>query len=89
MFASALDEFLRDFGDEYLPWISPVNSWKKAGARFILSRDAHFGSLESGKLADFDVIDKTYFTIPERELVTIRNLMTGIGGKIVYQSSNF
>ena len=160
MFASALDEVPRDFGDEYVPWISPVNSWKKAGARFILSSDAHvgsldpmaakmidqslirdwpyhdsiwpwvgfwvtrelygkvwtpeeridritalrawtnwpaenllrgneLGSLEPGKLADFAVIDKDYFTIPDRELVTIRNLMTGIGGKIAYKSSNF
>ena len=35
---------------------------------------------ERGTLADFIVIDKDYFTIPEQEIQTIQTLMTVIGG---------
>ncbi|MBI4442928.1 MAG: amidohydrolase family protein [Acidobacteria bacterium] len=44
------------------------------------------GSLEKGKLADFIVIDKDFFTIPEEEIGNIKNLMTVVGGKVVYKS---
>ena len=44
------------------------------------------GSLEKGKLADFIVIDKDFFTIPEEEIGSIKNLMTVVGGKVVYRS---
>lgn len=157
---SSIETVPQDFGDQYISWITPINSWIKAGARFILSSDSHIGkldpeadkmidqslirgwpyhdsiwpwvgwwvtreyqgkvwspderidritalrgwtiyaaedllrgkelgSLEPGKLADFAVIDKDYFTIPDKDLVTINNLMTGLNGKVVYKSPNF
>ena len=148
---------LEDYGEKYLSWVQPANSWLKAGGHMILSTDAHIGALspeeekgiqealvydwpyrnsvwpwvafyvtrelkgnvwtpeeridrisalrgwtswaaeyvlkekeigtlEPGKLADFAVIDRDYFTIPEKELFNIKTLMTGLGGKIVYRS---
>jgi predicted amidohydrolase YtcJ len=35
------------------------------------------------------VIDRDFFTIPEKEIWDIKNMMTGLGGKIVYRSANF
>ena len=55
----------------------------------ILLRGDRLGSLEPGKLSDFVVIDKDYFTIPEPELMNIKTLMTVLGGKIAYQAPNF
>ena len=40
-------------------------------------REKEIGSLMPGKLADFAVIDRDFFTIPEKEIFEIKNLMTG------------
>ena len=47
------------------------------------------GSLEEGKLADFIVIDKDYFTIPEAEIQNIKTLMTAIAGQIKFKAPGF
>jgi predicted amidohydrolase YtcJ len=58
------------------------------GAEALL-KDEDIGSLEQGKLADFAVLDKDYFGIPLDEIHTIQNLMTVVGGKVVWKSENF
>ena len=54
-----------------------------------LLREDHIGSLEKGKLADFISLDKDYFSIPVEEVGTIKTLMTVVGGKVVYRSSDY
>lgn len=49
-------------------------------------RENELGSLEVGKLADLVVLDKDYFTIPAKQIGTIRPLLTMVGGRTVYQS---
>lgn len=51
------------------------------GSYYVLREDK-LGSLEPGKFADFFVIDRDYFTIPEEEIPKIKVLMTTIGGRI-------
>lgn len=58
------------------------------GAEQLLN-EQNVGSLEVGKLADFIVIDKDYFTIPENEIGTIKTLLTVLGGKSVYRASAY
>jgi predicted amidohydrolase YtcJ len=58
------------------------------GAEQLLN-EKNIGSLESGKLADFIVIDKDFFTIPEDQIHTIKTLLTVVGGKTVYKDTNY
>lgn len=55
----------------------------------VMFREKEIGSLEVGKLADFLVIDKDYFAIPDNQIDTITTLMTVKGGETTYRSSNF
>ena len=42
------------------------------------------GSIEVGKLADFQVIDRDYMTCPENDIKDIQTLITVCGGEVVY-----
>jgi predicted amidohydrolase YtcJ len=50
-------------------------------AYFVLA-EKRIGSLEVGKLADFQVLSKDYFTVPETEIPTVLPQMVVLGGKI-------
>lgn len=53
-------------------------------AEYVLREDV-LGSLEPGKWADLLVLNRDYFTVPEREIRTVRPLLTIVGGKVVYE----
>jgi predicted amidohydrolase YtcJ len=44
------------------------------------------GSIETGKKADFIVIDKDYFKVPEADIRNIQVLQTFVNGKLVYST---
>lgn len=46
------------------------------------------GSIEVGKLADFAVLDRDLMTEPEESLFRIQNVMTIVGGKVVYDRAH-
>ena len=52
-------------------------------------REKQIGTLEVGKFADFLVLNKDYFTIPEPEILDVFPLMTVVGGKIEVLRSEF
>ena len=54
-----------------------------------LLNEKNIGSLENGKLADFIIIDKDYFSIPNDQIHTIKVLLTALGGKTVYKAASF
>jgi predicted amidohydrolase YtcJ len=49
-----------------------------------VGRKKDLGSLEPGKLADYLILNKDYFSVPDRMIRTVRPLMTVVGGKTVY-----
>jgi hypothetical protein len=59
-----------------------IFTWFPAYAAF--EEDRH-GSLQAGKAGDFTIPDHDIMKIPEAEILNTRNLMTIIGGQIVYQ----
>ena len=58
------------------------------GAEQVLN-EKNIGSLEVGKLADFQVTDKDFFTVPEDQIHTIKTVLTAVGGKVVYKDTNY
>jgi hypothetical protein len=59
------------------------------GAAFAGRREKSEGSLEPGKLADFILLDQDLFKIEPSEIGKTEVLFTIVGGKMVYQSSNW
>ncbi len=50
-----------------------------------LHQDTKTGTLESGKLADFIVLDRNFFQISPAQIADIKVLMTVVGGRVVYE----
>jgi predicted amidohydrolase YtcJ len=59
------------------------------GAAFAGRREKTEGSLETGKLADFIVLDRDLFKIEPSEIGKTQVLLTVVGGKVVYESPNW
>jgi len=57
-------------------------------ASYYMLRENLLGTLEPGKYADFIVLDRDYFAIPEAEIPRISVLMTVVGGKTVHLTSS-
>lgn len=60
--------------------LKAMTTW---GAYYML-RENLIGSIEPGKFADFIVLDKDFFTVPEQEVPNVHVLMTVVGGKTVH-----
>lgn len=52
-------------------------------AEYVMAEDT-LGSLESGKYADFVVLDRDFFTIPVDEILDVKVVATGLNGQIVH-----
>jgi predicted amidohydrolase YtcJ len=55
-------------------------------AAYTLRQESTTGSLEVGKLADFVVLDRNFFTVADEDIANIKVLQTVVGGKVVYQA---
>ena len=74
----------RAFGqEEATDLVTQLKSLTTWGAHYLLRED-RFGSLESGKLADFVVLDQDLFSIPQDDIPKTKVLMTVLGGKVVH-----
>lgn len=57
-------------------------TWYPAFAAF---EEERRGTIAVGKAGDFTILDKDIMKIPEAEILTTRNVMTVIGGKVVFE----
>ena len=59
------------------------------GSAWISKEEDVKGSLEKGMYADFAILSKDYFSIPEAEIKDLKSVLTVLGGDIVYGSDEF
>lgn len=62
-----------------------MTSWPS----YYMLREDRLGSLKPGKLADFVVLNKDYFTVPVEEIANCYPFMTVVGGKTVFLHKDF
>ena len=75
---------LEPYAGEALSRAEALHSFTLAAA-FAAHQEERLGSLEPGKWADFIIVDRDFFTIPESEIDDIQVLETWVGGEQVYQ----
>jgi predicted amidohydrolase YtcJ len=56
------------------------------GNSWFLRMENKIGSIEPGKLADLAVLNKDYFSVPDREIKQIRSVLTIVDGKVVHDA---
>lgn len=62
-----------------------MTSWPS----YYMLREDRLGSLKPGKLADFVVLNKDYFSVPIEEIANTYPLMTVVGGNIVFLHKDY
>jgi predicted amidohydrolase YtcJ len=75
------------YADQALTRAEALHSFTLAAA-YAANQDDRLGSLEPGKWADFIVIDRDYFEIPNSEIDDIVVLQTWVGGELMYAAGD-
>jgi predicted amidohydrolase YtcJ len=75
------------YAGEALTRAETLHSWTYAAA-YAAHQEDRLGTLEPDKWADFIVVDRDFFTIPESEIDDIKVLQTWVGGELVYERCN-
>jgi predicted amidohydrolase YtcJ len=76
------------YADQALTRAEALHSFTLAAA-FAANQEDRLGSLEPGKWADFIVIDRDYFEVPDSQIDDIKVLQTWVGGKQVFAAEEF
>jgi predicted amidohydrolase YtcJ len=73
------------YADQALTRAEALHSFTLAAA-YAANQDDRLGSLEAGKWADFIVIDRDFFEIPDAEIDDIKVLQTWVGGELKFNA---
>jgi predicted amidohydrolase YtcJ len=72
------------YPEEGLTRAETLHSFTLAAA-YAAHQEDRLGSLEPGKWADFIVVDRDFFEIPQAEIDDIQVLQTWVGGELIYE----
>jgi len=59
------------------------------GAAWFVGQEGEMGRIVSGNLADFTLLNKDYFAIPDDEIKTISSVLTVVDGRVVFGAQDF
>ncbi len=83
----------RDAGEIVMPEeavsrATALRLYTSRAAEWLFAEDLA-GSLEPGKFADYTVLERDYFTVPQNEILDNKVIMTIVGDEIMYQDPEF
>jgi len=59
------------------------------GSAWFSNEEREKGRISRGQMADFALLSKDYFSVPESEIPAIQSVLTVVGGKVVYGTGDY
>ncbi|AHE52951.1 hypothetical protein NX02_06095 [Sphingomonas sanxanigenens DSM 19645 = NX02] len=59
------------------------------GAAWFMNAESEVGAIAPGNLADFVVLDRDYFTVPEEQIKSVSAVLTVMDGKVVFGAQEY
>lgn len=59
------------------------------GAAWFVNAESEMGAIAPGHLADFAVLDRDYFTVPEDQIKSVTSVLTVMNGKVVFGAQDY
>lgn len=60
-----------------------------SGPTWFMNTQAEMGTIAPGKLADFAVLDRDYFSVPEDQIKSVSSVLTVMDGRVVYGAQEY
>lgn len=60
-----------------------------AGAAWFMNAESEMGRVAPGNLADFALLDRDYFTVPEDQIRSISSVLTVMDGRVVFGAEEY
>jgi predicted amidohydrolase YtcJ len=60
-----------------------------AGAAWFMNTESEMGMIAPGNLADFALLDRDYFTVPEDQIKSISSVLTVMDGRVVFGTQDY
>lgn len=59
------------------------------GAAWFMQQEQEMGRIAPGHLADFALLDRDYFTVPENQIASVTSVLTVMDGRVVFGAEDF
>ncbi|CDZ29066.1 amidohydrolase [Neorhizobium galegae] len=59
------------------------------GAAWFMKTESEMGQIAPGNLADFAVLDRDYFSVPEDQIKSVSSVLTVMGGRVVFGAQDY
>ncbi|WP_443094422.1 amidohydrolase family protein [Phyllobacterium sp. CCNWLW109] len=58
-------------------------------AAWLMNTESEMGLIAPGNLADFSVLDRDYFSVPEDQIKSVSSVLTVMGGRVVFGAQDY